>query len=306
MVETYHTHWKFTRSPESREARVAMTLSVQTADIYVPDGDTQASALSRTTHLAIGAHQDDLEIMAADGILTCFEQLDRWFTGVVVTDGGGSPRDGLYRDFTDEQMREVRRAEQRKAADIGRYAAVVQLDHPAAVVRNAADARPVDDLVEVLRATRPAVVYTHNLADKHDTHVAVALRAIAAIRRLPAAGRPSRLYGCEVWRDLDWVVDDEKVVFDVSAHESLRVSLVGVFESQIAGGKRYDLATEGRRRANATYAAPHGTDIATACSYALDLTPLVADDGLDPAAFMRGLMDRFREDVERRIARHAR
>ena len=283
-----------------------MKLSLQTADIYVPDQTDPASALGRTTHLAVAAHQDDLEIMAADGILACFGRPDRWFTGVVLTDGAGSPRDGRYRDFTDGEMREVRRAEQRKAAEIGEYAAVLQLDHPSAVVKNAGDTRPVEDLVEVLRASRPAVVYTHNLADKHDTHVAVALRVVAAIRRLPAADRPSRLYGCEVWRDLDWVVDDEKVVFDLSAREDLRVALVSLFDSQIAGGKRYDLATEGRRRANATYAAPHGTDTATACSYALDLTPLAVDDSLDPAAFIRAVIDRFRQDVENRIARYAR
>ena len=280
-----------------------MKLSLQTADIYVPDQIDSASALRRTTHLGVSAHQDDLEIMAADGILACFRQPDRWFTGVVVTDGAGSPRDGLYRDFSDTQMREVRRKEQRKAAQIGEYSAVLQLDHPSAVVRNPADTRPVEDLVEILRASRPAVIYTHNLADKHDTHVAVALRVVAAIRRLPADERPSRLYGCEVWRDLDWVVDDEKVVFDLSAHEDLRVALVSVFNSQIAGGKRYDLATEGRRRANATYAAPHGTDTASACSYALDLTPLAVDDSLDPAAFVRDAIDRFRQDVEDRIGR---
>lgn len=281
-----------------------MKLSLHTADIYIPDGTDEASALSRTTHLGIAAHQDDLEIMAVDGILACYQQPDRWFTGVVVTDGAGSPRNGRYRDFTDLQMREVRRAEQKKAADIGEYSAVVLLDHSGAVARDAADATPTYDLAEVLRATRPAVVYTHNLADKHDTHVAVVLRAIAAIRRLPVADRPSRLYGCEVWRDLDWVPDDEKVVFDVSAHESLRTSLVGVFDSQISGGKRYDLATEGRRRAHATYAASHGTDDATARIYALDLTSLVSDDSLDPAAFVRGAIDRFRQDVEDRIARH--
>jgi LmbE family N-acetylglucosaminyl deacetylase len=292
--------------PAFGQAGEAMKLSQQTADTCVPDGIDPATALSRTTHLGIAAHQDDLEIMAADGILVCYQQPDRWFTGVVVTDGAGSPRSGRYRDFTDLQMRGARRLEQREAARIGEYSAVLQLDHPSVVVRNPADTRPVEDLAEILRATRPAVVYTHNLADKHDTHVAVALRVVAAIRRLPSAERPARLYGCEVWRDLDWVGDDEKVIFDLSAHEDLRVALVRVFDSQIAGGKRYDLATEGRRRANATYAAAHGTDTASACSYALDLTPLVADDSLDPAAFMRGVLDRFRQDVEDRIARYER
>jgi LmbE family N-acetylglucosaminyl deacetylase len=280
-----------------------MELSQQTADLYVPDGADLERALSRTTHLGIAAHQDDLEIMAADGILACSGRADRWFSGVVVTDGAGSARAGRYRDYTDAQMREVRRQEQRKAAGIGGYSAVIQLDLPSAVAKDPADSRAVQDIVEILRATRPGVVYTHNLADKHDTHVAVALRAIAAVRRLPAADRPARLYGCEVWRDLDWVTDREKVVFDLSADEALRVALVGVFDSQIAGGKRYDLATEGRRRANATYAESHGTDQATACSYALDLTPLVLDDSIDPAVFVRGAIDRFREDVDGRIAR---
>jgi LmbE family N-acetylglucosaminyl deacetylase len=283
-----------------------MKLSLETADLFVPDAADTAQALSRTTHLGIAAHQDDLEIMAADGILSCYRRPDRWFTGVVVTDGAGSPREGRYREFTDAQMRQVRRAEQRRAAGIGEYSALIQLDHPGQAVRDPSDARPVDDLVEVLRATRPSVVYTHNLADKHDTHVAVALRAIAAIRRLPEADRPARLYGCEVWRDLDWVPDGEKAVFDLSSNEALRVALLGVFDSQIAGGKRYDLATEGRRRAHATYAEPHGTDTATACGYALDLTPLVADAALDPALFIAGVIDRFRQDVVFRIARLSR
>jgi LmbE family N-acetylglucosaminyl deacetylase len=280
-----------------------MTFSLATAEIYVPDGVVPDAALARTTHLAIAAHQDDIEIMAADGIIRAFQQESRWFAGVVVTDGAGSPRDSLYKDYSDGQMRQVRRREQKKAAYVGDYAAVVLLDHPSAAVKNAADSRVVDDLVEVLRATRPEVVYTHNLADKHDTHVAVALRAIAAIRRLPADERPSRLYGSEVWRDLDWLPDEEKVAFDLSAHESLQAALVGVFDSQICGGKRYDLATQGRRRAHATYAASHGTDTATSLSYAMDLTPLVTDPSLSPAAFIRGAIERFRADVERRVAR---
>jgi LmbE family N-acetylglucosaminyl deacetylase len=280
-----------------------MTLSLQSAEIYVPDGLEPAPALSRTTHLAISAHQDDLEIMAADGILRCFQREDRWFTGVVVTDGAGSPRDDLYKDYTDERMRQIRRKEQKKAAYVGDYAAAILLDHPSATVKNAGDARPVDDIFAILRATRPETVYTHNLADKHDTHVAVALRTIAAIRLMPAGDRPSRLYGCEVWRDLDWLMDEEKIVFDLSAHENLQAALLGVFDSQICGGKRYDLATQGRRRAHATYAASHGTDVATSLNYGMDLTPLVLDPLLDPAAFVRGFLDRFSADVRGRVSK---
>ena len=68
--------------------------------------------------------------MAAQPILECFQQKDKWFTGVVVTDGRGSPRDDLYKDYTDEEMRLVRFKEQRKAAIVGEYAAQVMLDYP--------------------------------------------------------------------------------------------------------------------------------------------------------------------------------
>lgn len=280
-----------------------MTLRLATAEIYVPDGSPIDEALGRTTHLAVGAHQDDLEIMAFDGILKGFQQADQWFTGVVVTDGAGSPRDDLYKAYTDEQMREVRRREQKKAAYVGDFAAAVLLDYPSSAVKNGADARPKADLADILRATRPEVVYTHNLADKHDTHVAVAMRTIDAIRTLPADARPARLYGCEVWRDLDWLPDADKVAFDLSAHENLQAALLGVFDSQICGGKRYDLATQGRRRAHATYASSHATDAAALLNYAMDLTPLVVDPLIDPAAFVAGFIDRFRSDVIDRLGR---
>jgi len=280
-----------------------MKLTRDGAEVYVPDGLAPEDALARTTHLGVCAHQDDLEIMASDGILQCFQQKDRWFSGVVVTNGAGSPRDGLYEHYTDEMMREVRRKEQKKAADVGEYGAVTLLDHPSKAVKSPADPGPEEDIAMILRAARPETVYTHNLADKHDTHVAVTLRTIAALRSLPADARPKRLYGVEVWRDLDWMTDPDKVALDLSPHENLQAALLGVFDSQISGGKRYDLATQGRRRAHATYHASHGTDETTSLSYAMDLTPLLADPGLSPWAHVSGFLDHFASDVEGRLAR---
>jgi LmbE family N-acetylglucosaminyl deacetylase len=280
-----------------------MKFNLTTAQLFVPDGLPAEEALARTTHMAIGAHQDDLEIMATDGILTCFQQNDKWFTGVVVTDGRGSPRDGLYRNYTDEEMRAVRVAEQKKAAVIGEYGAQVLLDYPSAAVKDRANKGPVEDLLMLLKMAWPEVVYTHNLADKHDTHVGVALKVIEAIRRLPAGERPRRLYGCEVWRDLDWMVDADKVVFDCSGHENLQAALLGVYDSQIAGGKRYDLAAMGRRRANATYYASHATDVATGLTYAMDLTPLIEDPTRDVRAYVQEFMDRFAREVCERLGR---
>lgn len=280
-----------------------MKFHQESAEIYIPDGLALPDALRRTTDLAIAAHQDDIEIMAAGPILQCFQRTDRWFSGVVVTDGRGSPRDGLYQKYSDEEMRLVRFKEQRKAAIIGEYAAQVMLDYPSRTVKDGSSRQPVEDIARLLQAARPESVYTHNLADKHDTHVAVALKTIAAIRSLPPSERPQRLYGCEVWRDLDWMVDGDKVAFDLTAHENLQSALLGVFDSQISGGKRYDLASLGRRRAHATYAESHGVDLTQGMSYAMDLTPLIQDPILEIEAFVEMHIARFARDVAERMSR---
>jgi len=215
-----------------------MKFYLDTAEIFVPDNLPVEEALTRTTHLCIAAHQDDIEIIAAGPILECFQRDDKWFTGVVVTDGRGSPRNGMYEKYSDEAMRLVRFKEQRKAAVVGEYAAQIMLDYPSKVVKDGSSTFPVEDIVALLKETRPQVVFTHNLADKHETHVAVVLRVVTAIRSLPENERPQRLYGCEVWRDLDWMVDCDKVTLDLSAHVNLQALRLGVFDSQLAGGKR--------------------------------------------------------------------
>jgi LmbE family N-acetylglucosaminyl deacetylase len=279
-----------------------MKLNRPTADLYVPDELPLPGALSRTTHLGIGAHQDDLEIMAFHGILECYGLPDQWFTGVTCTNGAGSPRAGVYAAFTDELMQTVRRREQRQAAAVGQYAAMLQLDHPSSTVKDPANPALVDDLTAILEATRPTVVYTHNPADKHDTHIGVMAAAVRAMRRLPLDQRPRKVYGCEVWRALDWLPDADKVALDVSARENLAQALTGLFDSQIAGGKRYDLATLGRRRANATYAESHGVDQADQLCFALDLTPVVHNDKLDLVDYVVHFIRSFETDVRQRIA----
>ena len=280
-----------------------MKFHLNTAEIYIPDDEPEEKALARTTHLCLAAHQDDIEIMAAQPIIECFQQKDKWFTGVVVTDGRGSPRNSIYETYSDDEMRLVRFKEQRKAAMVGEFAAQVMLDYPSKIIKDASKVEPVDDIVAILRATKPKVVYTHNLADKHDTHVGVALRVIEALRKLDPAERPERCVGCEVWRALDWMADSDKVKMDLSRHENLQAALLGVFDSQIVGGKRYDLASMGRRRANATYFESHGVDETTGLSYGMELTPLMNDASLKPADFVREFIQRFENEVFERVGR---
>ena len=264
--------------------------------IYIPDGEQKDKAISRTTHLAISAHQDDIEFMAYAPIAECFGKADKWFSGVVVTDGAGSPRSGLYADYTDEEMKEVRITEQKKAAAVGEYSFQMLLGHPSKEAKDPKNTAIVREIAEIIRSAKPKYLYTHNLADKHDTHVATTLKVIAALRTLSPEERPEKVYGCEVWRDLDWVNDDEKMYMDCGPHPNLMRSLSAVFDSQIAGGKRYDLAAEGRRLANATFSASHACDTYTALNYAIDITPLM-DARTDIAEYITGFIRRFERDV---------
>ena len=271
------------------------------ARLVTPDGKTGPDAISRTTHLGIGAHQDDLEFMAFHGILACYDRTDRWFGGVTITDGRGSSRAGQFKDWTDDQIAAERIREQEAAAVIGQYSFIAQLGFGSSAVRDAQQPAVRDDLRRILEASRPEVVYLHNLADKHDTHVGCALRCIEAMRQLPQVDRPKKVYGCEVWRDLDWLVDSEKTPMPISARPELARTLNEVFATQIAGGKRYDLAVLGRRTANATFSNAHSTDQESAMQWAMDLTPLIQDDSLDPVAYTVGFIDRLKADVTARI-----
>ncbi len=282
-----------------------MKFSHPDADLFIPEpaAVTPAQALARTTHLCVIAHQDDIEINAYPGVAECRGRPDKFFTGVVVTNGAGSPRTGAYAAFTDEQMRAVRREEQRAAARLGGYNLQLQLAHPSAAVKRPGAAGVHADLTAIFAACRPEVVYLHQPADKHDTHVAVLLRCLEALRSLPPAQRPRRVLGVEAWRGLDWLGDDEKVPLDCSAQPQLAGDLIRVFDSQISGGKRYDVAALGRRQANATFHASHATDQFTAIAWAMDLTPLVADERLAVADFALGAVDRLRADVAARLGR---
>ena len=281
-----------------------MRFSHPQADIYVPDAATAPTeALRRVTDLCVAAHQDDIEIMAHSAICDCLEQPGRAFGGVVVTNGAGSPRTGPYSNLTDEQMQEVRRKEQRQAADLGRYSIQLQLAHPSADVKRPGHPGVAADLRQIFAGCQPETVYLHNPADKHDTHIAVLLRCVEALRSLAPEQRPRRVLGCEVWRDLDWLVDADKVALDSGRQPELAEKLLAVFDSQVAGGKRYDLAALGRRRAHATFHTSHATDRYAGITWAVDLTPLLHEPAVSLEDYTAALIARFEQDVRDRFRR---
>ncbi|MBU1692398.1 MAG: PIG-L family deacetylase [Verrucomicrobia bacterium] len=248
------------------------------------------AALARITHLGIGAHPDDLEIMALHGILAGHGSEANSFGGVVCAHGG-------------EDRRAVRRGEQETASRIGRYGVLVQLDYSSAEVKSPAARNLENDLAALFATARPGTVYTHNPADRHDTHAAVALAVLRVLRRLPAERRPAAVYGGEVWGSLDWLSAEARVALDVSGREDLSAALILSFQSQIASGKHYDRAAPGRRLANATFTDPYAPDPARELCFAMDLAPLVRDPGLDVSGYVAGWLEKFKNDTLDRLRR---
>ena len=280
-----------------------MKLHNTTSEILVPDNKPVEDALQRITHLGIGAHQDDLELMAFHGIVACYAKEDLWFGGITCTNGGGSSRPGIYANFTDSQMMAARRREQNAAAVVGDYGVMIQLDYPSSAVKSVAETSLKEDLKLILSRMHPQIVYTHNLADKHDTHIGVVVAALQAMRELPRSQRPPKVWGCEAWRNLDWLPDSDKVLMDVSGRDNLSAALTGIFDSQIAGGKRYDTATIGRRCANATFLESHAADKTTQLIFGMDLSPLVADESLDILEYILGLARKMEHEIREKLAK---
>ncbi len=275
-----------------------MNFKKSNATIYYPG----RKDLAGVTDMCVAAHQDDIEIMAYGPISDCYHNKSRRFCGVVLTDGAGSPRAGEYSDYTNEQMKQVRIEEQNAAAKRGKYAAMIQLGYTSSEVKDGGNCDTVEDIYNILMQVKPRRLFTHNLADKHETHVAVVLRVIEAVRRMPEADRPEDVISLEVWRNLDWLPDSEKVCVDTSKYPRLARDLITVFRSQVVGGKSYDKAALGRRFANATFFESHSTDEATSQSFGLDLMPLIKSD-MSPVDYIESYIEKFKSEVENTIAR---
>jgi LmbE family N-acetylglucosaminyl deacetylase len=276
-------------------------VALRVPHVYVPDGTPIDAALARTTYLAIVAHPDDLELLALPWIAECRDRPNRWFTGIICADGARSPRRGRFATTSDDEMARVRVNEQRRAAELGRYGALVPLSLPSEQVQ-----QQVDDLAglldEYVRDADAGTVITHDPFDRHGTHAAVTRAVVAALKALPARERPRRLLGVEGWRSLDWVPRESLVAVDCTGAGPLGRELLKCFESQIEGGKPYDRAAEGRRRANAVFADPFTLDDRAEVVLAVDLTPLLADDGPTLDEFAAGLLERFGREVRSGLA----
>lgn len=265
---------------------------------HCPDGLSQACAFQRTTHLAIGAHPDDLEFMAMHGIAHCYQKKDAWFSGIVCTDGRGSLRPKEKKGLSASEWIALREAEQIDACEKGGYS-FVQLLRFQSRSLDTSDAYQalVNLLRERIEQCQPRILYTHSPFDRHPTHRSVFQATLEAIRSSAQLSSLEKAYGCELWGSLDWLPEPQKIGLDHSDSLALAQALYNCYPSQIQGGKNYAQALQGRHKANATFRGHKRADSARALSFAVDLSELIEDPDLPLAHYYKKQVHRFEQSL---------
>jgi LmbE family N-acetylglucosaminyl deacetylase len=266
-----------------------------TAHIFLGEAfKDHQSALQHTTHLAIGAHPDDLEVMAGEGILHAQTELDDHFYGVICTSGAGSVQTDGAPPLSDSQLVVQRQQEQERAARLGQYVGLTMLSFTSDEIKTGWNQNLIEQLTVLIERARPRVVYTHNLFDKHQTHVAVAAHVIEVLRR--QSWKPQRFLGCEVWRGLDWLPDKQKVLLPIT-RPHLIGDLISCHASQTQGGKNYAEATIGRMAANATFFDAHVQDKVSHQLFAVDLLPLLENPAWSLQDFAQNQVNQLAQEI---------
>ena len=248
--------------------------------------------ISETSHLAVGAHPDDLEIMASHGITQCYNKSEQQFSGVVVTDGAGSVKSENLGEA--ESIVEIRQQEQLAAAKLGQYLGMWQLAMSSTQVKTH-NAQVVDALKKIINESSPKYIYSHNPADKHLTHVGVFYNLLQALRELEY--QPEQWYGCEVWRNLDWINDENKIPLPIECDDQFVLDLVGCHKSQSVDGKKFHAATLGRMKANASFFEASQNNLADKVWFAIDLKPLLQKPYMSVEQFLDNHIAAFKNEV---------
>lgn len=265
------------------------------SEIFIPDNSSIEVALSRATHVAIATHSDDIEIMANHGIIECFDQADKHFIGILLSDSAGSPCNS---SLSHDETIKLRANEQKSAAELGKYSAVIFLNYTSSDIKKLIPSIE-KDLKTILHSINAKYYYLHSPFDTHETHIAASMISLNALRSVPSC--VEKVYGCEVWGSLDWLPNKYKCLLDVSKNTALSESLLNVFKSQISG-KRYDLATIGRRIANATFSESHHIDKFEQACISMDLTPAVCNPELEINNYLEEILRYFSDILLKRVS----
>jgi hypothetical protein len=253
-------------------------------DIYIPIEESNLLAVSdkealvRTTHLCIGACQEDIEIIAYHGIAECYNKPNKWFTEVVVTDEIGSSQNGIYADFTEEQIKQIRCQGRIKTAESSKYNMSIQLGYSGDFIKCNSYSSVTMDLLTIFSECSPDIIYLHQSIDKNDTRVAVFTHCINALRQLPADKKPKMVIGSEIWENFYYI--DNNLIRECNLNNRAEKNYV-----------------------NAIYNASHSIDGCQKITLTMNLVPLINDPSLSILDDTMNFIDQFKNDVKTRLSK---
>jgi glucosamine-6-phosphate deaminase len=255
------------------------------------------AALAKTTHVGVGAHQDDIEIMAGPMLL---KNKDHWMN-IIVTDGAASKSilNGMATELTPKQLTDMRQREQREAArETG--TPVIQLKYPSAAVNGHMGEGKRQEAAFALGTLFSAMpkteeVFGHNPIDKHATHLAVLAVQTAALRAAQHKNLKN-VYAMEVWGGLTGIPEAQLSMFVVEDGRDLAAinTLIGKYQSQIQGqGRDYAATTTARMVGHGGYVSnPHLNNPPEGMVIGLNITDFTKGESNDMGALAKELLER--------------
>ncbi|MCI5073059.1 PIG-L family deacetylase [bacterium] len=253
------------------------------------------------SHLAIGAHPDDVEIFAYNAIEACYQSKEKNFAAIICTNGSGAPKYGEYKNKSKDEIIQIRKMEQQKAAQLGQYSGLIHFNHESEVVKNKSDIL-LNDLKLLLDYFKPNYIFTHNPFDAHATHRYTLLACLKALKAIDHQAWLKGFFACEVWGSLDWLPSQFKYVLGENNSEELQKQLLNCFYSQNVGSqKRYDLGTVGRKQGNATFFESDQGNRYTHQSYAIDLLPVLNDSQHSLVEYCQQIVLAFQASVDKNL-----
>jgi hypothetical protein len=96
------------------------------------------------------------------------------------------------------------------------------------------------------------------------------------------------------------MLDEDKVVFDVSERDNITTSLVELFDFTNKQCGMARSCNNGKTSYKRYFYASHGVDISTYVIYAIDLTPVITDS-LYIVEYTLQFIERFKNDVVQRL-----
>ena len=274
---------------------MSLLLQELTHTYFDPQFSNLEEALGHSTFLGVGAHPDDLEVMAHHGILAAKGSKNYHFSGVICTSGSGSVTGDSLKGSNEAGLAQVRAQEQINAAKLGQFGSCLLLAYESCEIKERLNHQFVSDLQDLLEITKPKVIYTHNIFDKHKTHVSVVVHLIAALKNLSYC--PEAFYGCEVWRGLDWIADEDKKILSPSDVNHVK-ELITCHKSQLEE-KDYAEATVARMKSNATFFDASKSDQFEHQLFAMDLLPLLGDVSLK--SWVEDHLLKFKKSVDENL-----